>query len=728
MPQNPLSASGSHNSDQIDFAHLIGILIDQKWLIITCTAIFTFFGAAFAVLSTPIYRADALVQVEQASPGNPLAEVTSLLAKEPPSQAEIEIIRSRMVLGHTVDILNLNLLVEPKRIPLFGGLLNRLGIERPEFAMGWGYTWAGETVSVTAMSVNDQYLGETFTLKVTTNNSFVLLYKGALLGEGQSGKNNEFLDGDINMMVESITAPMGAEFEIELIHRLTATTNLRDNLSIAERGKETGILQWGFTHTDPKLARVILRTIADIYVSQNVQRQSEEARNSLTFLTSQLPSIREELSAAEEQLNSYRIARDSVDLTLETQSVLERLVNIEARLNELSFSEAEISRRFTPSHPTYSALLEKKRQLQNERAGIETKIDSLPETQQAVLRLQRDVSVNQEVYVQLRNKVQEMQIAEASTVGNVRILDNAEVYPRPVAPNKKLILLIAMVLGCLVGLGLVRVRMLFKRGVETQDQIEALGIPVYATVPVSDDQQKLNRHRHKNENNIKQTSFLAQRNPADTSIEALRGLRTSLYFGMMEGNNKRVMITGPSPAVGKSFISINLAAVFAQMGQRVLAIDGDMRKGHLHTAFGDRSENGLSELLAGQIDLDNAIRQVEGMENLNYISRGVIPPNPSELLATPRMVELLDAVDDLYDLIIIDSPPILAVTDAAIIGERVGTTLMVVRFQLSAPKEIELARHRLESAGVKVKGAILNALTRTAASAYGYGFYHYSYK
>lgn len=729
MSQQQAKPAPKHNED-IDLVRLFGVLIDHKWMIVIITFLAAVVGVAYALLTTPIYRADALVQVEQASPMNPLSDVNSLLGKTPPSQSEIEIIRSRMVLGRTVDILNLDLRVQPALIPIIGGFLNRIGVERPAFAREWGYVWADEAITVEAMPVADAYRGKTFTLKVLDAQQYALYYEGEKLGEGRVGETSEFLAGDIGLMLETINAPPGAEFSLTRVQRLLAIAALRDNLSLSERGQETGILNWGYTHPEPDLAQTTLRTITDIYVAQNIQRQSEEARKSLEFLNRQLPAVHAELRAAEDQFNAYRSGRDSVDLSLETRSVLERLVNIESQLNELAFSEAEISRRFTADHPTYSALLEKKRQLQRERKNIEHQIDSLPETQQEILRLQRDVSVTQEIYVQLRNKVQEMQIAEASTVGNVRVLDDAEVFPRAVAPRKKIILVFATLLGGVFSVGIVLLRAMLRRGVETQEQIEALGLPVYATVPLSEDQQKLNRRAKSDRKRLNTTpeGLLAQRNPADTSIEALRGLRTSLHFGMMDGGNNRIMVTGPSPATGKSFISANLAAVCAQMGQRVLVIDGDMRRGHLHQVFGEKSERGLSELLVGRHDLKDVLRPVKGIENLHYMSRGSSPPNPSELLSTEKFKNLLELTSRDYDLVIIDSPPILAVTDAAIIGREVDTTLMVARFQLSPPKEIELAVHRLETGGVKVNGAILNALERTAAIAYGYGYYNYSYK
>lgn len=746
MTQKQLIPHATRNSDEIDLSRQLGILVDHKWLIISITGLFAIAGVVYALLATPIYRADALVQVENAAPSNPLADVTSLLGQEPPSQSEIEIIRSRMVLGRAVDILNLDLIVEPVRVPIIGGFLSRIGferpgpaigsfferigMERPEFTKGWGYTWAGETIDVAAMPVTEAYLGETFTLEVLGDQRYALYYEDTKLGEGATGTAVEFLGGDVSLTVEAIDASSGATFTLSHIRRLMAIADIRESLTITEQGQETGILNWGLTNPEPSQAETTLRTISDIYVTQNIQRQSEEARNSLEFLSQQVPAVREDLRQAENRLNEYRTAQGSVDLSLETQSVLERLVNLEAQLNELEFAEAEISRRFTPSHPTYAALLEKKAQLENERANLESQIDSLPETQQEILRLQRDVSVTQEIYVQLLNKVQEMQIAEASTVGNVRVLDQAQVFPQPVSPNKKLIVVLAILLGGMFAMGLVLLRAILNRGIETSDQLEQLGLPVYATVPLSEEQDKLNNRikRGGARRNSAATTLLAERNPTDTSVEALRGLRTSLHFAMLEGDDNRLMITGPSPGIGKSFISVNLAAVCAQTGQRVLVIDADMRKGNIHKMFGEVSEGGLSEVLAGRQTFGEMIRSVQGIENLHYLSRGIAPPNPSELLVTSQFTQLLDDVSQYYDLVIIDTPPVLAVTDAAIIGKQVGTTLMVARYQLNPPKEIELAMRRLQTGGVTVKGAVLNALERKAATAYGYGYYTYSYK
>ena len=248
---------------------------------------------------------------------------------------------------------------------------------------------------------------------------------------------------------------------------------------------------------------------------------------------------------------------------------------------------------------------------------------------------------------------------------------------------------------------------------------------MYASIPFSKDQEMLERKGK----TLQGSQLLAATNPADLSIEALRSLRTSLHFAMMEAKNNILMISGPSPGVGKSFVSANLAAIIAQAGQKVLLVDGDMRKGYLHKLVERAPEPGLSGLLVHTHTLADVINKTE-VEGLHFIGRGSIPPNPSELLMHANFQALLDQLSKLYDLVIVDTPPILAVTDAALVGRLAGTSLIVTRFGLNPVKEIELTLQRFRHNGIESKGAIFNAVERKAA-AYGYGnygYYQYEYR
>lgn len=725
--------------DEFDLGRLVGLLIDNKWLIAFIICIFTFLGIVYVTLKTPVYQSDALLEIEgRADPTSNPVQNLGVFGNAPRSTAEMQILQSRMVLGQAVDRANLQLIVRPKELPFLGDTLVRRGVERPGFAQGWSAVWAGESINVTRFVIPDSWIGRTLTLRVLGDERYELRGAGQPILEGRVGELAQSRDGNVELRIMDMVAGEGAEFAIRKRSRLSAINSLRSRFSVEEVGRSgTGILRLALNGTDRSEIEESLRAITEVYITQNIERQSAEAQQSLDFLNEQAPRVRESLRAAESRLNSYRVQQDSVDLNQETSSVLNRLVNLENQLNELRFQEAELSRRFNRSHPRYQTLLEQRRELQQERDRLQAQVESLPETQQEVLRLQRDVDVNQQMYVQMLNRMQEMNIARAGAVGNVRILDEAVVQSAPVAPRKSFMTMLAFILGGVVAIAVVLIKGILSRGIESPEQLEALGMPVYASIPRSSQQNSLvKRVRGRRPRmghagaalNTVDTGVLALTHPDDQSVEAVRSLRTSLHFAMMEAPNARLMISSASPGAGKSFVVSNLGVVCAQAGQRVLVIDADMRMGHLHHLFRARSDGGLSEVLARRESASDVVRS-GGVEGLSYIARGSAPPNPAELLMSSGFTELLAWADRHYDLIIIDTPPILAVTDAAIIGKQAGTNMLLARFGVNPPAEIEQARRRFENSGVRIKGTVLNCVEQTAVQRYGgnYGNYHYSY-
>ncbi|WP_252109651.1 MULTISPECIES: polysaccharide biosynthesis tyrosine autokinase [unclassified Halomonas] len=728
-----------NDSDEIDLGRLFGLLLDKKWWIVGITGIFAAIGVLVALSATPVYQGDALVQVEKRSSINPLEGLGDMLGPESESStsAEVQILQSRMVLGQVVDRISLDTVVTPNTLPLIGGFIQRRGINRPDFMQGHASVWGNESIDVGRLEVDDAYRGMPFTLKVENESAseYSLWLNGERLGNGQVGEFSSFLEGAVQVSVVELSATPGAEFILTKAVRSNAINHLRGNLSVSEqggggRGGSTGIFKLTLKGENRQAIRRSLNAVIETFLTQNVERQSAEAEQRLAFLEEQSPELREQLNSAENRLNEYRVNAESVDLNSESQAAINRYIALEQNLNELELQEAELSQRFTPNHPSYQALLRQKRRLQNDLDQLDEQVSQLPETQQEIVRLTREVEVTQAIYVNVLNKTQELQMTRAGTVGNVRIIDDALVGGGPIAPRKSLIVMVATLLGGMLAVGGVLALGLLRRGIESAEQIEQSGLPVYATIPLSEAQQKLVRKvKGKKDKRSHQviSGILAKHDPTDLSIEALRGLRTSLHFAMMEAKNSCLMITGSSPGIGKSFIAVNLAAVCAQAGQKVLVIDADMRKGHIHHAFGGQSAEGLSDVLSGRSGWQTQVRasQVEG---LSYMSRGIAPPNPSELLMSQHFAQLLSEAERQFDLVIVDTPPVLAVTDPAVVGSHCGTTLLLARFEINTLKELQHAARRLEAAGVVVKGAILNAMEKKAANSYGYGYYQYSYK
>lgn len=733
MQNSPSPAQQRNDDDEIDLGRLFGLLIDHKWLIAGITASFAALGVVYALLATPIYQADALLQVEKKSSGMPaLGEMSDIFATESEAATEIEIMKSRMVVGAVVDQLKLTDVVQPNYLPIIGNFLARRAEEKDQ-------------VLIEKLAVPNDQLGKALNLEF--NDRLFTLYDadGDEVLTGVIGSPAE--KGDWLVHIADAATPNTNEFTLVKKSRLKAITDVQEALGVSERGRQTGILSASIQNADGNYAQTVLDAVANEYMLQNIRRNAAEAENSLEFLQRQIPTIKDNLNEAENKLNQYRLESESVDLTLETEGLLERLVELEKRINELTLKESEVSRLYTNQHPTYQALIEQKAELQADRNRLAEQIKDLPETQQQVLRYTRDVEVNQEIYLQLLNRMQELNVMKAGTVGNVRILDEAVVKPEPVAPKKPLIVVLATMLGGMLAVGIVFVRAMFNRGVESSEQLEQEGINVYASVPKSDMQESMNEKLVKlakrKQTDAVRAPLLAKEDPTDLAIESLRGLRTSLHFAMLEARNNIIMISGPSPGVGKSFVTGNLAAVLAQAGSRVLLIDGDIRRGYLHNMMNANNDNGLADLLVarrstpgGGPDVSDIADSVDYapyiqsgyIENLDFMPRGTSAPNPAELMMHNRMKQLMDQTSKHYDYVLIDTPPILAVTDAAIVGRYAGTTLLVARFGMTPSKELVHTVKRFEQNGVEVKGAILNSVERKASSYYGYGYnYHYGY-
>lgn len=727
----------AQQAQEIDLMALFGALLDRKYFIVSLTALFMLIGVTYAIFSTPVYQATAMIQVEKGGSSVPgLDDMAGMFESTSAAVTEIELLKSRSVIGEVVDALNLDIIAEPKIFPLIGARafrkfssINEDDIAEPSFG-ATSYAWGGERIDIFRFDVPASAIGKEFTLVALENNSIILLNSdGEQLLKGKVGE--ELNNASFNLTVRSLHARPGTEFTLARKDRLNTILDLQAALGASEKGKDSGIVNLSLESDKPSYAERVLNKVAAIYVRRNVERNSAEAQKSLEFLEVQLPEIKKQLEFAEQRFNDYQIKRQSINITLETQGVLEQVVKLETQLQELELKRVEMGLKFKKDHPVYQGLVEQISAVNEQKKRLVGEVGNLPETQQELLRLKRDVEVSNQIYTMLLGKVQELDIVRAGTVGNVRVIDSAEVNTsKPVKPKKPLIVVLATLMGGMFAVAIVLVQKALHRGIEDPSEIEAIGLPVYASVPYSENQDKLfgfSKSR-KSKSVAKAKSILAINNPADLSIEALRSLRTSLHFAMMEAKNNIIAISGPSPGVGKSFISVNLAAVLAQSGKRVLIIDADMRKGYLQTQFGLKWDEGLSDYLSGRLNLAQ-VTKPSTVEGLSVITRGQIPPNPSELLMHANFSRLVAEVSSAYDLVIIDTPPILAVTDPAIVSAHTGTTLLVTRFGQNHLREIELTRNRFEQNGIDVKGVVFNGVLKKASNAYGYyGYYNYEYK
>lgn len=670
-------------ADEIDLFALFSLLKNNLKQIVCITVVFSLLGILYCFFATPIYQANATLQYDKANGQVSLLEQMSDImpmgASNNQVDSEIEVLKSRMVLGKTVDSLNLDTTIT-------------------ESALLSSFFTKPVDITFEQYQLPEVFIGEPATLTCLGDGHYTLSIADLEL-KGEIGRllNQQ----GVTLLIDAIDAQVGDSFTLVKNSRYGSIENLRQLLTINEVGKGTGIINLMIKGADKANNVEILNNIIHNYVAQNTERKKEMTNNTLVFLEEYLPKVKTKLNHYEEQLNTFRKQNESIDLSLEAKAALDTALQVEEKLNELTFKEVEIQQLYTRNHPAYQSLLDKRQQLLKEKAKIAQNIQKLPNTQQEIVRLTRDVASEQAIYNQLTAKQQELNVLNSGITADVRIIDSAESQPTPVAPKKSLILVLATLLGGIVSCGYVLAKELLNNKIKGTESFDALGVNVYATIPFSKDEQKLQEQGSH--------QLLAVASPADTAIEAIRSLRTSVYFSIMNQNNNVVMISSASPGVGKSFVTANLAAVLAHAGKKVLLIDSDLRKGRVHKALGLSNKVGLAEYLA-----DNSLEQPElhkdVIENLDVICRGKNVAHSSELLMSERFKLLLDNQKVHYDIILIDTAPILAITDAAIIGKYVGTSLLIAYYNVNTVKDIEMSLKRFNQNDVEITGFILNGI------------------
>lgn len=721
QPANLLPAD---DNDGINLLEILDVVLDQRWLIAGVTALAVALGGANAFLATPIFVANSLIQVEDIKGGgigSLLGDMGGAFDIKSPASAEIEILRSRLVVGQAVSNLQLDLSVSPKYLPLVGRWLSRRATapSTPGFMGLGGYVTGNESLQVGYFKAPRELQGTQFTVALSAQGYTLRSSDDVTLGQGRFGEALVFKHNGASgeLLLVSATGLPGAEFYLGRASHLAKTEQLQASLRITEQGRQSGVLSVNLEGSDPALAARTLNEIGTLYVRQNVERKAAEAEKSIAFLNTQLPQLRQQLESSEAKFNQFRNRNGTFDLGTEAQAVLDQVVSLRVNLLGLQQKRKDLESRFTAQHPSMQALDAQIKDITAQISSLDGKSKTFPNVEQDLLRLTRDVKVNNDLYTGLLNSFQQLRLVKEGKVGNVRIVDVAAVPEQPIKPERSRIVSIAAVLGLLAGLGLAYLRNSLRPGIKTADDIEQhLGLHVFATVPHSPAQVVQAQ-------NVKAktagTHLLAVLEPQDPAVESLRSLRTALQFAMLDAPNNIVLITGPTPGIGKSFTSANFAAVLGAANKRVLLIDADLRKGHLNQYFGLHRSKGLSEVIAGTLTLQDALhKQVAPM--VDFLSTGTMPPNPAEVLMTPTTQALLQQLSALYDLVIIDTPPVLAASDTAILAPLAGAVFMVARAEVTSLSELQESAKRLLQSGVPTRGVIFNGLNLSKRR-YGYG-------
>ncbi|NNH76966.1 polysaccharide biosynthesis tyrosine autokinase [Acinetobacter sp. ANC 5380] len=719
----------TNTEDTIDLKELFFSLIAQ-WKLIALCVILSLVCALLYLRTTPdTYSVDALVQVEESKGTSAalLGELSSMMEQKQPAQAEIELLKSRLVLGSVIKNLNLDLQISGTENSFFDRLLSPHNYQTKYQTKSVVFQDDAKSFDVRKFEIPAYYLDKNLLLNFNANKFTLTDPKTQqILFTAPTNQESQHTSEQGTWKVAIYSQDQFKDtYNIQKMSLPAAMGSITNNFSVAEKGKLTGILGLNYQGQDKEHITKVLNSILVAYSQQNIERRSAETAQTLKFLDEQLPELKQQLDIAEREFNKFRQQYNTVDVTKESELYLTQSITLETQKSQLEQQQAEMAAKYTNEHPVMQQMNAQLGAINKKIGDLNETLKQLPDLQRRYLQLYREVEVKTQLYTALLNSYQQLRIAKAGEIGNVRIVDTAVEPIKPIAPKKLQILILSIFLGGFLGTLLALLRNMMRSGIKDSSQIEnELDLPVYATVPRSPIQESRIKLLKKKKN----IPILAIKNGDDIAIESLRSMRTAIHFAMSQAKNNIIMISGPAPEVGKSFISTNLATILAQSNKRVLIIDGDMRRGYLHRYLNHGNQPGLAEYLNNQQPLENIVKSTE-VANLDIITRGKSPANPSELLSSAKLSELLDQVSLRYDHIIIDTPPVLAVTDGIIISQYAGVNLVIARYAKSQMKELELTLNRFEQVNVKVNGFILNDIQRgTGSYGYGYGYgYNYAY-
>lgn len=721
--------------DTIDLKELFFSLIAQ-WKLIAVCVLLSLICAILYLRATPAtYAVDGLVQVESGKGGASAALLGQQLSSimdtaglgQQQAQAEIQILQSRLVLGTTVQTLNLDIQVKPTQNSLLQRIITKPDFQTQYSAAGVAIHNDSDNLTIQELKVPESFEDKAIILHISGNQLTLTDKKTDLeVFKGTLNKNNIVSNpyGTWRIAIFS-KAPLRQDYILTKQALPSAVKSLLDDFSASEAGKQTGVITVSYKGEDSLHITHVLNTILSTYKAQNVQQSSAEKEQTLAFLNKQLPTLKADLDDAERKFNAFREANNTVDVNQESELYLKQSIDLETQKIQLQQKQAELAAKYTSEHPMMQEVNAQLGAINKKIGELDTTLKRLPDIQRRYLQFYRDVEVKNQLYTNLLNTYQTMSVAKAGEIGNVRIVDMAIEPVKPIKPKKLNILILSLFLGGFIGVLLALLRNMMQSGIKDASQIEdEFNISVYATVPRSDLQLRRTHLLKKK----RQLPILAVKDSEDGAVESLRSLRTAIYFALgKEHGNQVILISGTSPEIGKSFISINLATILAQSGKRVLLIDGDMRRGYLQQYFATSNSLGLSNLLTDNISEPHQAIQNTHVENLAFLARGKSPKNPAELLNNGKFAAIIEQLKQQYDHIVIDTPPLLAVTDAAIISQSVDLNLLVVRFAKSHLKEVDITINRFKQSGREVHGVILNDIHKTSG-AYGYGYdYQYSY-
>jgi len=696
IPNSSETPARFQNQEEINLYEYIAVLLRRRKIFLWGFLTVFILAILYTFLMKPVYEASSMLHVkDEKSKAGILGELS--LSTTNPVNTEIEILKSRTNAENVVKRLHLNWGISKKSEGLTFSLLEfKSDAEEPKYK-----------IELTGAE----------TYKVTDDD-------GKTVGEGKSGVLMQ--KEGFRLLLDNIKGEVGNSFRVELLSADQIVQKLREEIKASEAGRLTSIIKVSYQNTDPVLARDVVNTLVQSYLEQSVGFKSEEAGRAVGFVEEQLDALRGELDKAEKNLQTYKSASGVMMLDSEAEALIQQIAQKEKASAELEVQKRALLTEYTDAHPAVRNINRQQEAIRKQLASYEAHIKTMPQAERDLAKLTRISKVNADIYTFLLQKHEEARIAQASTLSNINIVDPAITPEKPVKPKKKQYLLLGLLLALGLGIGLAFLQEYLDDTIKSADEAKrVMGFPLLAIIP--------HISAFEGQNKSAKNMIITQHEPKSAVSEAFRALRTSLHFSGINKENKIILITSSFPQDGKSIVSSNLSSVIAQTKARVLIIDCDLRRSSLHEKFGHSKTPGLSEILTGDITFAKAIHDT-GIDGLDLISAGTNPPNPSELLGSEAMRQLITTQRKNYDYIVIDAPPVMAVSDAPVLTSVCDLVVLVVEAGRVPIKIAQRMREMLSTIKAPVAGIVFNDKSgkgesyeyygsRYYGKGYGYGYY-----
>jgi len=746
--------------EEVHLFDYVNVIVRRRKIFMLAFAI-VFFGVALVTFTMkPVYEASATLNIKDDKAKSGVLGELSLLAENNPIDAEIEIIKSRTNAEQVVKQLHLDWQVSDQSDGLS---LKILEFTAPDRKIDCRIELIGKD-SYQVYDSDDNIIGSS---------------KAGRLMQGKGG---------VSLLLTDLSGSVGDNCRLNLIPFNSRVENLGRAIKAVEVGKKTNVVRISYADTDPVRARDVVNSLVQAYLDKTIAFKTQEASSTVDFVEDQLKGVRRDLDKAEADLQKYKSTSGMVNLDSEAESLISKFsdtekeraaVNLQkkqvefalsslkeaarkgtayspaamladplvagmaSKLADLEVQKKALLNEYTKDHPlvkgqqgqinellrkiqaTYETshrnLVRQEGEITRQLATYEGTLKTLPVAERDLAKLMRVAKVNADIFTFLLQKHEEARIAKASTISNINIVDPAITPEKPVKPKKLKNLLLGFIVGCMVGGGLAFFQEYLDDTIKDAEQAKrAIRLPLLALIPFIP-------NREVKEDPAGNGSLITQLEPKSQVAEAFRALRTSIHFSAIKRDKKILLLTSTFPSEGKSIISANLANTFAQTGARVLIVDCDLRRSSLHEKMGHSKVPGLTELLTGDATFD-AVRHNTGVSGFDLITAGTTPPNPAELIGSEAMQRFLEAHRNSYDHIIIDAPPVLAVTDAPVLTSMADMVLVVMQAGRVPLKAAQRMREMLDTVQAPVAGLIVNDKTGSGESYGHYGGKYYRYR